>query len=651
MHTATLTSLAILKVNVDQGGDYLNYLRPFVLQVLADNRPERVSDAEVAKFIEEEFGLVIPSRSIQIVLRRLSKEKLLKRGHHIFVPNSIEDPGMHVARADAARKIQATVDAVVDYAKQTSGLELSDDEAKQAICSFLSHFDISCLRAHLRDTAIPSVPGNHGRQSALVGKYVAHIRGDPTLFDNFMVVVKGHMLANALLCPDLRSSTTFKGVTFYLDTPILVHKLGLEGGGKKAAVDELTRLLHELGGKVATFSHSREELDHVLYGAAQNVDTPNGRGGIVVEARRAGTTKSDLLLLRETVDERLATEEIEVKSTPAHDREFQIDERIFEHILDDEVAHYNDRAREYDVQSVRSVYVLRGHKPATTLERSRAILVTSNIAFAKAAWRYGQDEEASKDVSSVISDFSLANIAWLKAPMDSSSLPVAEVMAYSYAAVQPSTALMNKFLKEIDKLVARGTVSTRDHQLLRSSRSTYDNLMDLTLGDEAALTHESILQTLERVKEDLQGEQAEKVSEEQIAHEKTRTKLAMSVLEASRLRDRLYRSCKIKSRVVAGTLLVVAGLPVVLALFTQNAEVSYWLARALVDPGLISEKAMMKVDELMSYAYLGATGLSLVFGISLLKLYRHLFRWFLKRFARQEGLFGSAVADTDFPKE
>ena len=40
MSTATLTSLAILKVNLDQGNDYLDYLRPFILQVLVEHKPD-----------------------------------------------------------------------------------------------------------------------------------------------------------------------------------------------------------------------------------------------------------------------------------------------------------------------------------------------------------------------------------------------------------------------------------------------------------------------------------------------------------------------------------------------------------------------------------------------------------------------------------
>ena len=56
---ATLTSLAILKVNIDRGTDYLEYLRPFVLDFLFKHRPESITEETVAAYILAEYGLVI----------------------------------------------------------------------------------------------------------------------------------------------------------------------------------------------------------------------------------------------------------------------------------------------------------------------------------------------------------------------------------------------------------------------------------------------------------------------------------------------------------------------------------------------------------------------------------------------------------------
>ena len=82
-----------------------------------------------------------------------------------------------------------------------------------------------------------------------MSKYVLALQNtDPERFESFLVVVKGHMLANALLCPDLKNAPrSYKGVTFYLDTPLLVRQLGLEGEPKQAAVNNLVALLLNLG--------------------------------------------------------------------------------------------------------------------------------------------------------------------------------------------------------------------------------------------------------------------------------------------------------------------------------------------------------------------------------------------------------------------
>ena len=60
MSTVTLTSLAILKVHIDQGNDYLDYLRPFILQVLVEHKPDPVTIEVVSDYIRTQFGLEIP---------------------------------------------------------------------------------------------------------------------------------------------------------------------------------------------------------------------------------------------------------------------------------------------------------------------------------------------------------------------------------------------------------------------------------------------------------------------------------------------------------------------------------------------------------------------------------------------------------------
>ena len=81
----------------------------------------------------------------------------------------------------------------------------------------------------------------------------------------------------------------------------------------------------------------------------------------------------------------------------------------------------------------------------------------------------GKKYESSQDVSVVITDFSLANMAWLKAPMGAPGIPRTQLLAFAYAALKPTSKLLEKLLTEIDKLKGQGKITEHAHQLLRSS--------------------------------------------------------------------------------------------------------------------------------------------------------------------------------------
>ena len=554
MPTNTLTSLAILKVNIDHGNDYLDYLRPFVLQVLFDYNIDPITDNAVSLCLQEQFGIAIPGRTIQIVLKRIARHHAIKREHKVYRKiGDLTDPMISQKQVVAERHIQAVLRGLKQYSQGSTNPIDTDERAIAAICAFLADFDVICLRAYLRGTVIPQL--NHAHQSDIVhvSRYVHELQHtDPEKFDSFLVLVQGHMLANALLCPDLQNfSQTYKKVTFYLDAPLLLHALGLEGKVKEAAARELIALLIRLGGNVAAFSHSCQELIGILHAVAANMNSPDGYGLMVNEARKRGTTRSDLLLLVESLEDRLSEVNVKIENTPQYTEPFQIDERVFEQVLSDEVSYNNPRAIEYDTNSVRSIYAIRKNRFASSIERAGAVLVTSNSSFARVAWEFGQQHESSSDVSSVVTSFSLANMAWLKAPLGAPTIPRTQVLAIAYAALQPSTQLLNKYMSEIDRLEAQGKISERDHQLLRSSLKAHDELMRLTLGEDTALTEETITQTLERVSTNIKREASEKVTLEKEQHEKTRDELFLQKLRSETTLTNLFWICHSTSYFVA----------------------------------------------------------------------------------------------------
>lgn len=560
MHSTTLTSLAMLKVNIDHGSDYLNYLQPFVLQILVDLNPDPVTAEAICRHLRQCFGLEIPERTAQVVLKRLSRKYPLHKEYGIYrITGKLPDPQISEKKSSANRHIQSVVIGLIEYSKDTGRPLSTEDEAVTALLAFLSQFSIEFLKAYLRGTAIPAINGKHGTDIVLVSKYVVHIQGnDLARFESFLVLVQGHMLANALTCPDLQDAPkSYRDVVFYLDTPLIIRRLGFDGVPKQTAMVSLITLLLDLGATVACFAHSRRELERVLLGAAEHVDAPDGRSSIVMEARRSGRTKSDLLMLAGKVDELISETRIELHPTPKYIDKYQIDELVFGDALEDEISYYSMRAKDDDINSVRSIYALRAGTLPTTIESAKAVFVTSNSGFARAAFDFGQNYEESIEVSSVITDFSLANMAWLKAPMGAPSLPATEVLAFSYAALQPSMKLLARYMEEIEKLERTGKITPRDHQILRSSMLVQDELMHLTMGDDSALTEDTIAETLSRVTQEIKKEENARYLSEQAAHRKTQQDLADELARKEEIQQRVYWRCYRQARVASWTIAIV----------------------------------------------------------------------------------------------
>lgn len=554
MSSTTLVSLAILKVQMDRGNDYLDHLQPFVLQVLADHEADSITPSFVYQSIREQFGLEIPQPTITLVLNRVARRLPVTKSHGAYrITGTIPDPDLVSKQASARRHIDAVLEGLREFSISTAKPLSTNEDAVTAICSFFQRFSIPCLRSYLRDTAIPTIKRHTNSDIVLVANYVQYLRRtSPERFESFLVMLQGHMLANALTRPDLSTAKAhYRSVIFYFDTPLLVQLLGAEGDAKRAAIGDLLTLLHRLRGRTAAFAHSLDELHTVLEGAAEHVNSPDGRGAVVLEARRRDTSRSDLLLLSRLAEDRLADLGIEVLPTPPHIDTFQIDEEVFERVLDDGVGYWNPRAKQYDIDSVRSIFTIRGDSAARDLERARAVLVTSNSAFAKAAWGYGQQYEGFHDVSSVITDFSLANMAWLKVPMGAIGVPTTQLLSYSYAALQPSRRLLDRYMDEIDKLEARGDVPERALLLLRSSPKVYDELTRLTLGDDGALTEKTLSEIHAHIADEVKKEETAKLAAEQRAHRRTQEALHEHQAREVQRVETIYWRCANRARCLA----------------------------------------------------------------------------------------------------
>ncbi len=503
----TLISLAMLKSSIDAKKDYLERLRPFIMDALFKQRPEVVSDYIVSTYLKDMYGLVIPQQVTQILLQRIARDGCLVREHGVYRIVNL-DESVQLDTVKATEHIGNVINGLIRYSSTTVSPIESKDEAINQLIAFLSEFSIPCVKYYLRNTALPDIANTQGSENVLVANYVIYIsENEHELYSSFLVMLQGHMLANSLVCPSLSEAPkSYKNVTFFFDTRLILALAGLDGNIKKHATLSLCELIRKLHGTMSVFSHTMEEVQRVITVASDFIDSTEGRGSIVREARMAKRTKSDLLLIAADLEIELANINIKVQPTPRYHREYQIDETMFENILTDEIDYYNQKAIEYDVNTVRSIYALRERLSPNTIERCRAVAVTSNTAFANAAYQYGQKYLETSSVSSVITDFSLANMAWLKTPMESPQIPQNELIAFAYTAHQPTRRFIEALERELDKLEHEGRMTERHLQLLRS-RTESPELMRYTLGREESLNYKTMTEIAENIEKEIKEEE------------------------------------------------------------------------------------------------------------------------------------------------
>lgn len=502
----TLVSLAILKTNADKAEtDYVDFLSPFVSYVLDKNRQVIISPAEVKKMLLSEFGLDIPSSSIEFILTRLRKAGVLIKEHETLrLADRVEIKDVKAIQSQKNKEIDSILEYLVEFVSKQHHVTWSTADAIDALLNYLSVYSVPCLETFLSSTSLPNLSNTREENTCyLVNSFIRHLHENRLgLMRQLVDLVKGMMFANALLYEDIPNlASKLKDATFYLDTPLLMDLLGFGDDYSKESLVEMVSLVQKLGGIFAIFEHTYVELEAVVASGLASSDNPNiDKSSVLVRSLRSQhRSKSDLKLKADQIDENLRTLNISIKPNVVREDKYQIDEEKLAAMLKKKPGYRHENTLQRDVDSISFVYQLRKGNQVNKIERCRSVLVTTNEKVIRTAYRFGQEESLDGLVPSVISAYALTNLAWLKAPLEKPDLPELEIMSFCYSSLVPSDSFWNSFLKELDRLESMGELAPLDCDLLRTDPKVYRELMDVTVGLEQNITPKTIDEVLNRV--------------------------------------------------------------------------------------------------------------------------------------------------------
>jgi len=462
-------------------------------------------------------------------------------------------------------------------------------------------FGGSMFAVFYRETVPRAEAGPDQRLSHVIQAFVKHIyESDPECSKYLDAIVKGHMLANALILPDLGSiRRRFRRTSVYCDTPLMLRALGYEGHARQAPCAELLELLKEVGAAICCFKDTRNEVYDILYACEMALAQSSTRipyGSVFYHFSQSGSSPADLELEMARLDKNIERLGIRIMEKPEYVKKYQVDESRLENTLDTLVGYLPDRleARKHDVDCLSAVFRLRKGQSYYNVEECYALFVTPNSSLCRVnADFFVKDQYIGEgSVPIVVTDYALTNIIWLKKPMIAPNLPRKYVIAECYAAMEPGERLWRKYLHKINQLRDRGDISEDEYYLLRETQLARTQLTEITMGNEEALVEGTPQEILARICQSIRETDLRELALEKERHlrevtlERERREEAERQLrfEQDRAREReetLKFNIQKKSRTVALLISVVLfGMLEVLVLVGAVYEVIQGLARS-----------------------------------------------------------------------
>jgi hypothetical protein len=540
MVNITLVSYAILKANWDhRQSDYIGSFMPFLIEAIRAAPSDALSLHDLQARMTEVFGLKLPFNSLKTLINRANRHGYVRVDRGVYFRNldRLPDTSFPAKRERVLRQINAIVEAFKSYCEETHSVTLSEEDAESALHRYFSrHCDV-LLSASLEGSPIPEPSAKVRGSRFLAGSFIYHIsRKEPVLFDYVEAIVKGTVLANALMYQDIgKVQQHFRSVDVFFDTPFLLTALGLSSQEAAAPCRELLDLLYLEGARLRCFDHTYREVVDVLDSFAHRLRTgtyPHQIRPTLQYLLAERWRPSDVVEFIGTLERRLAGLRVSVVQRPPYRRELGIDESALREKLMAYVGYDKEESLQRDVDSLTAIYRSRGGRPSLQLEVCKAIFVTPNVDLVRASLDFFSGEHVTGNAPLAITDVALTHLVWLKRPTAAPQLPRKLVVANCYAALEPGVGLWKRYLETITELKGRGAITEEQYLVLRYSLDAREALMNLTLGESSAFVEGTVDQVLRRAEAQYR--------EEARLHAKREMDLLRSELdEAKRERDKV----------------------------------------------------------------------------------------------------------------
>lgn len=515
-------SIAYLEYMHDiQKKDIIDSYIPLFCECILQQSGDVVDTALIRQSMKELYGITnITQGAINSICDRMTTgdDPVLRRDHgQLFINKE--------ALAKSSAALNSNDSILADYDRLVAGIALfseklpkkyNEKEVSDGLLQFLENHDIDILLQ--QDTSLfHKITAHEDRRLAyVIARYILEsVNNGGDALNILTRLAKGNAITNLVSLSGLSLySGRLDEVTVYIDTPFFYNLLGANGAPNKDAAEELMSILMDNGARFAMFRHNYNEVCTNLEDVVNKLRTGNydirNSSRLLRMAVSEHFSSIQMQLMLENVDDVVSKWNIDKPENPDLPKGYQdIDIKELERIITEQYTNHRSRklfAHELgmmsiDIDSILYTYRLRGNSLARSLKSSKAILLTTNRAIARAANEPSINTKRHQ-IPVCTTDVFLSTILWTNYPRENELLNRKLLISRCFNTIQLNESVLAKYYEDLKAKRLNETISESQYLVLTTSKVALSLLGDKTLNDVNAYTDRTTVEILDMLEQD-----------------------------------------------------------------------------------------------------------------------------------------------------
>ncbi|AHC15453.1 hypothetical protein [Salinispira pacifica] len=595
-----LNSLSALSIMLEQAKkDYIELFLPFMKDIFQTRNYSEIDPHLIVNDFLEIHNLPIPYHAVISILNRCKKRKMIfiqNRKHHVARDLSqFEDLSSY--EHDSAPLIQD----LHGFLTAQFNPELTVEEVYKIFLAFLDDYSYQILLNYKKgvrfaDIKLRKTEKNH------IGKYIDQlIELNSPLAKELISLTVSSLVVNLITFENIENfEGKLKKVKIFIDTPVILKYIGVEGIEKENAFKELFSLIKSHGGEICIFKHTYEETMQILNDCQRYIEDDSYDPKLASPALKYFVAKeytsAALSLFISKVNTKLNKEKIEydIEVDPNEYVDHQINEEKLFKCIHDSYKNYNHVSENWkkravvlkDVKSISNIFRLRKGDSPVSLAGAKYIFLTTNSGLAFASFDFEKEEFEDYNIHACFTDVFLGTILWLQNPIQTKNINRLNLIAKCQDYLEPEERLIELFLEKIERLKNEDIISENEFYFLRTHKIVIEKLNERTSGDHENFYDKTPEEILEEIKTEARNETASEYEPFKAENEVLKKDLNNSTENLSNINSNIELIASRIGTAVSWFIVILLAIIVVLGFyFSENVPPSNWIVRLVIRIG------------------------------------------------------------------